>query len=271
MNGFSYAQQEARFTQYMFNRLYINPAYAGSENSFQAISLYRTQWVRFDGHPQTGLVSIDAPVNALRGGLGGTFWFDKIGQEKTIGIKVAYAFKIPIGKGNLNLGIDGGFSNLSSRRWNSNTYSYTKYDLSLGGYYYRDKFYAGISATNILQTKYTFDSYYYERRQYYLMTGYNFNINSNFSVEPSLLINSDAASTRADINITFHIWNDYWLGATYRASDAVALMGGVKLNRFRFSYSYEFYTSIIRRYSSDSHEISLAYLISQTEDTVLPE
>ena len=90
-------------------------------------------------------------MRALRVGLGGTVWFYKLGLEKTIGMKVAYAFKIPIGKGNLNLGIDGGFSNLSSTAWNYIAYSYTKYDLSLGGYYYRDKFYAGISATHILQ------------------------------------------------------------------------------------------------------------------------
>src|SRR5687767_14316517 len=106
----SFGQQDPQFSQNMFNRLYVNPAYAGSSDGICATLLYRNQWTGFDGAPKTGVLGVDAPINALHGGLGlSVMAADEIGLENTLLVTLAYAFRFNIGQGNLALGVDAGF------------------------------------------------------------------------------------------------------------------------------------------------------------------
>ena len=105
------AQQEPQFSQNMFNILPVNPGYAGSSDAICATLLYRNQWVGWAGTPKTMLLSVESPVKLLRGGLGLTVFSDKLGLEKTSGVKLAYAYKVDIGPGQLGIGVHAGMIN----------------------------------------------------------------------------------------------------------------------------------------------------------------
>ena len=262
----AFAQQDPQFSQYMNNRLFINPAYAGSEGALQASTIYRAQWLGFKGLPEAGVFSIDGPVKALRGGLGGSFVFDRIGQQSSYKFKMAYAYKIPIGKGNLNVGAAGSVTQMGIRGLASSPL----FNFSLGAYYYREGFYAGFSGTNIfndeLQLTDSWGSFTYRTsRHYYFTSGYNIEVSENLSIEPSLLYKTDAASTRVDITALIHLWEIASVGASYRVDEGVALIAGLNINNFKLRYSYNITTSLLRKYSSGSHEISLGYLFNRKQ------
>ena len=104
------AQQEALYTQYMFNTLAINPAYAGSRNVASATALYRAQWVGIPGAPKTTTVTLDAPIDSKKIGLGIQVYDDEIGITKNTGAFVSYAFRIQMDEGTLSMGLQGGIS-----------------------------------------------------------------------------------------------------------------------------------------------------------------
>ena len=110
----AFAQQDAQFTQNFMNRLAVNPGYAGINGSICAFTLYRTQWVGFDGQPQTGLLSLDAPIGAKKNmGLGLTIQTDKLGYMNNFYGKLAYSYHLPLGPGKLGLGLEAGAINNS--------------------------------------------------------------------------------------------------------------------------------------------------------------
>ena len=208
----TFAQQEPQFTQYMYNKLYFNPAYAGSEYKLQATGVFRKQWVGFNGAPLTGVLAVDAAVDALHGGIGGTFFYDAIGLIRTTGFKVAYAYKTNIGNGILQSGLDVGLINslfLGSKAnsFDPNDPSIPDEDVrenvlnfGIGSYYYLDNFYAGLSITNLF--KHTFkDVNIRLKRHYYGIAGYDIVIDSVFSIQPSILIKSDGSK-----QIVEHEW-----------------------------------------------------------------
>ncbi|MBL7892120.1 MAG: PorP/SprF family type IX secretion system membrane protein, partial [Bacteroidia bacterium] len=106
--GASFAQQDAQFSQNMFNKLSINPGFAGTNKAICATALYRQQWVSFPGAPKTGLISIDAFVNPVHGGLGLTVCSDQLGFDKTLIAKAAYSYHMVVGPGTLGIGLEAG-------------------------------------------------------------------------------------------------------------------------------------------------------------------
>ena len=256
----AFGQQEAQFSQNMFNKLAMNPAYAGSKKAICATGLIRQQWAGFkdpEGNsvaPRTFLISLDSPVRFLHGGLGATIYNDEIGFEKNTGAKLSYAYRINIGKGNLAFGAQVGFLDKSV--------DFSKFKLLddgdpvfmskgeesvfltdyAGGIYYQipDKFYAGISASLLTQAGGTIGSAEtMNRTHYYLMSGYNISVSgsSGLVINPSVLVKTDWYSAQYDIN-TLMIFNDkYWGGISYRVEDAIAVIFGMQYRDFRIGYS----------------------------------
>jgi type IX secretion system PorP/SprF family membrane protein len=110
----SWGQQDPQFSMYMFNRMVLNPAYAGARGALNLTAVGRSQWVGIDGHPNTFTLSGDAGVNALHGGVGAHLMYDEIGPIQTIGLKAAYAFRFDFGKERgegpaLQIGLSPGF------------------------------------------------------------------------------------------------------------------------------------------------------------------
>ena len=276
----SFAQQDAQFSHNMFNKLAVNPGYAGTSMAYCATVLYRNQWMGFPGAPKTLLFSGDAAVEAIHGGLGLTIFSDKLGFDNTFSGKLAYSFNYPLGPGVLGLGLEVGMmqksltgtwippQTLADASIPVNGTKNTTWDMGFGAYYSTDKLYFGLSSTHIPQTdfkgasgaaNYSFDMV----RHYYILAGYDFPLGSSFDLKPSVFIKSDATTTQYDVNM-LALWNKMiWVGASYRHTDAIVALIGFqkdmgKMN-FKVGYSYDVTTSDIKSYSSGTHEILLNF------------
>ena len=165
----SYAQQDAMYTQYAFNALALNPAYAGSRNNvLNATALYRRQWIGIEGAPETQTLSFDMPVNEKRVGLGVQFFNDKIGITKTTGAYASYAYRIEMENGNLALGLQAGMTNFradfTSVALNTGSPTDPAFSENInkflpnfgaGVYFNTDRFYVGASVPHLFNNKLT--------------------------------------------------------------------------------------------------------------------
>jgi len=281
-----FAQQEAQVSHNMFNNMAINPGYAGMRDAICATAILRQQWVGFTdadgnkGAPQTNLISIDAAIRPLRGGLGMTIIQDKLGFEKNIGVKFGYNYHLPIGPGRLGLGLQVGFLNkeidfskfkpidatdplLASKAKETTMIT----DISFGAFYQiPQKLYFGLSSSQMLQSdgtlqgsKATLDL----KRHYYVVAGYHYPLpmNPTFEIMPSVLVKSDIASTQIDINALVKYNNQFWAGVSYRETDAIVAMVGATFKDINIGYAYDITTSAIgqNKRSSGSHEVMLGY------------
>ena len=276
---FSFAQQDPQVSHYMYNQMATNPGYAGSTGSICGTLLGRQQWVGFEGAPKTNVLSVDGPVKLLHGGLGLTVATDKQAFENNFFGKLAYAFRMPLGdEGNLGIGLEAGMYNKSiNGNWKSTTdfntdpaipigkNGATTFDLGLGVHYHTPKFYVGLSSSHLNQGKIKKDKLDFEvARHYYVTAGYNYEINQEFTLRPSVLVKSVSSSTQLDVNVNVLYNNLIWAGVSYRLSDAIVPMVGFQKafnakSAFKIGYAYDVTTSRIKGYSSGSHELMLGF------------
>lgn len=274
----SFAQQDPQFSQYMFDRLSINPGVAGTAGNICMTALLRQQWTGFDGAPKTGLINLHAPINKISSGVGLSVYFDELGQEKSTAVRLHYSFHRRLGAGTLGIGVYGGLMSRSlGNQWVSvdpvaddaaipdNGSNDSGFDLGAGLYYVNPKFWLGISSTQLPQTQLENVSIQ-NARHYYVQAGYNWDITPNkWQLQPSILLKSDAASTQLDINAMLLYTKMIWLGVSYRTEDAIVPMIGYQKeaangkSSFRIGYSYDLTTSELKNYSSGSHEVMLNY------------
>jgi type IX secretion system PorP/SprF family membrane protein len=282
------AQQDAQFTQNMFNKLSVNPGSAGNNGGICATLLHRTQWTGFEGHPQTSLFSADARIS--KHGIGLTVFQDKLGIESSFVGKLAYSYHVILGPGELGIGLEAGIINKSFGSDfiaiddytqdpsipNANTSSMT-FDAGFGLYYsIKNKMYVGISTLHIPEseltdvanvgdtTNGTSGLSFLQSRHYYIMAGYDWDINNDkkWVVKPSILAKTDAASTQLDVNAIVLYNNLVWGGVTYRVQDAIAGLVGVyvpKVTGLKIGISYDYTTSSLNNYSSGSLEFMINY------------
>lgn len=279
--GTSFAQQDPQFSQYMFDRLSINPAVAGTTGQLCMTALLRQQWTGFEGAPKTGLFNVSAPINKISSGIGMSVYLDELGQQKSTFARLHYSFHRRIGAGILGIGVYGGMgSHTLGRNWiardpvaddtsiPANGASDGGFDLGAGIYYTTPKFWVGLSSTHLPETE-LLDVSIKMRRHYWVQAGYNYEIggDSKYVLQPSTLIKSDGNSTQVDLNATFLYNSMVWLGVSYRTEDAIAPMIGYMYepangkSMVRIGYSYDVTTSRLRNYSSGSHEIMVNYCV----------
>ena len=272
----AFAQQDPQFSQNMFNKLYVNPAFAGSSEAICLHALYRAQWVNFDGAPKTFVFGADAPLLNNKAGIGLSVSSDKIGFENTLMGKLAGAYHFGLG-GSAKLGvgldfdflqhsIDGTFippdgNTVIDPAIPTKSVSGTAFDMGGGLYFHSEKLYIGVSATHLLESKVDLDKFKKEfKRHFYGMIGYSFDLSPSLALKPSIFVKNVTDNTTADFNLNLHINNRFWIGASYRTEDAfVALLGLNITEKLRLGYSYDFTTSNIKKYSDGSHEIMLGY------------
>jgi type IX secretion system PorP/SprF family membrane protein len=270
------AQQDAQYTQYMYNTINVNPAYAGSRGVMSIFGLHRTQWVGLDGAPVTNAASINTPINNSNIGVGLSFVNDKIGptNENAISADVSYTvktsetFKLSFGiKGTANLfnldvnklnpqdAGDPQFQNLD------NTFTP---NIGAGVYFHSDKMYVGLSVPNFFETKRYSDNdvaINAERMNFYLIAGYVFDLSYNLKFKPALLTKAvEGAPLQVDVSANF-LYNDkFMLGAAWRWDAAVSAMAGFQVTDGLFiGYGYDHETTRLRRFNSGSHEIFLRF------------
>ncbi|MCX2473200.1 type IX secretion system membrane protein PorP/SprF [Pedobacter sp. MC2016-05] len=275
----SWAQQDAMYTQYMFNTLAINPAYAGSRNVISATALYRNQWTGIDGAPRTGTLTVDAPIMNKRLGIGFQVFSDKLGVTQTTGGSAALAYRIRLEKGSLAFGIQTSMSHFNARYSSIslggnqsfdpafvNDASKVLFNVGTGVYYNSDKFYLGLSAQDLLTNKLNNsgngDALQASQVPHLFLTaGYVFPLSSDFKLKPSFLIKGvKGAPIEADLNASLWIKDVLAIGAGYRSSaDIAALLEVQATPQLRFGYSYDRSTTQLRNFNSGSHEIMLRY------------
>jgi type IX secretion system PorP/SprF family membrane protein len=269
-NGF--AQQDPQLSMNMFNRMAVNAGYAGTTGSICATAIGRNQWMGFEGNPSTFVLNLDAPINALKGGLGLSIMSDQIGVEKSVQAKLAYSYHYKLADGILGGGLDigiinktlgGGLNPLQTGDQSipSSELSATAFDVGIGAYYTSQKFYAGISANHLPQSTFDMGSVQYKSRMHlYFMGGYNLQLaNPDLMVVPSIFV-KNAASTQLDLNCNVHYKSRYFGGLSYRMQDAVVVMlGGNVWKDLKLGLAYDVNTSKLNPYNNGTLEFMLNY------------
>ena len=273
----SYAQQDAQFTQYMYNTINVNPAYAGSRGALSIFALHRTQWVGLDGAPVTNAVSINTPINGSNLGLGVSLINDKIGpaNENTISADLSYTiptsetFKLSFGvKGTANL-FNLDVTKLDPKdAGDESLQNYNKFSPNIGAgiYLHSDKAYLGLSIPNFIQTNRYDDNdvrIFKEKINYYLIGGYVFDLNQDIKFKPALITKMvEGAPLQIDVSGNFMFSEKFVVGVAYRWSAALSGMVGFQVSDGLYiGYGYDRETTNLKNYNSGSHEIFLRYEI----------
>ena len=271
------AQHSPLYSQYMFNGLVINPAYAGSRDGLSVTALHRDQWTGIEGAPSTQTVSAHALLKNSKVGLGLVLYADQIGVTAQKGVACNYAYRLRAGNGHLAFGLSAGASVVRSA-WTSLSLTETGDavfqqdtrgswvpNAGAGFYYHTERMYAGLSVpamlTNIIDAsgKNVIDR---DPRSYNVMatSGVLFAL-EDIKIKPSLLLKYLHASPfQYDINTSIYIRDMIEIGASYRSGDAVTGLVAYNISKqLRAGYAYDHTLSPMRSYSKSSHEFMLQY------------
>lgn len=278
------AQQDAQYTQYMYNTLAVNPAYAGSRGVFSITGLHRSQWVGLDGAPTTQTLNFNTPVSN-RVGVGLSIVNDEIGNgtNQDTYFDAVFSYTVPTSdEGKLSFGLKAGghllnidFTKLANYQMDLNATGQSDIDkkfspnFGAGVYYHTDKFYAGLSVPNFLKTEHfdnsgTNNSFLAtERMNWYLITGYVFDLSSNTKFKPALLFKAvKGAPLQADASLNFMFNEKFTLGAAYRWDAAVSAMAGFQISdQFMIGLAYDKETTELGNtaFNDGSFEVLLRY------------
>lgn len=272
----SYAQQDPQYTQYMYNTINVNPAYAGSRGVVSIFGLHRTQWVGLDGAPVTNTLSVNSPVGK-NVGLGLSFVNDRIGamDENSICVDFSYTIKasethklafglkgtadilnVDYTKLNIQSSTDPSYQNNIENRFMPN--------VGVGMYWYSDKSYIGLSVPNLLES----DQYDHnviavskEKIHYYLIGGYVFDLSYNLRFKPATMVKATAgAPLQVDLSANFLFAEKFTAGVAYRWDAALSALVGFQITNGLFAgYSYDMDTTKLADYNSGSHEVFLRF------------
>lgn len=273
-----FAQQDSQYTQYMYNTVNINPAYAGSREALSIFLLHRNQWVGLDGAPVTNAASIQTQVGNSNFGAGLSFVNDKIGPSNENAISADLAYHIQISNNyKLALGLKGtaNLFNLDVNKLNiydQNDPQFqnlsTKFSPNIGAglFLYSENTYIGLSVPNFFETNHYNDNdiaITKERMHYYFIAGHVFEFNPNFKFKPALLTKLvQGAPLQVDVTANFLINEKFTIGAAYRWDAAVSGLVGFQVSNSIFiGYGYDMETTKLSNYNSGSHEIFLRFEI----------
>ncbi len=273
------AQQDPMLTQYMFNGFFLNPAYAGSHDYWTSTVSYRSQWTGadFEGAPRTAIVAVDGPIRGKNTGLGFIMTNDRLGVTNTTSFMGSYAYHLKLNKKQkLSFGINAGVMQYSANLndvliWDEEDEVYANRlnkllpRIGTGIYYYSDRHYVGVSIPTLLAyedgSEFSVDisKASFLRRHYLLTAGVIFDVSEKVKFKPSILMKYvNNAPLEADINFSTIFDDKFWVGASYRSGDAVALIFEYQSNNFfRIGYSYDITFSGLRNYQNGSHEIMI--------------
>lgn len=276
-----FAQQDPMYTKYMFNKLVINPAYAGSKDRASAIMLYRAQWTGFEGAPKTAAFSIHSPLSgeASKVGLGLSIVNDIIGISNDTEITGHYAYRTKLGRGRLSMGLSAQIKRRQMDWTNTNptiqddpSIPFVDTDIFLpnfgvGFYYDTDYFFASLSAPRLLQNKLDFNgnsvsftSEARQKRHYYGMLGGIFQVNPDILFKPSILAKFEPASPfELDINMSVLFYETFWLGGTWRSGDSFDVIVHFFIKDMRIGYAHDFTLTRLNAHHNGSHEIMIGF------------
>jgi type IX secretion system PorP/SprF family membrane protein len=281
------AQQDPMFTQYMYNPVTINPAYAGSSGTLNFTAMNRQQWVGIDGAPTTMTLSINSPFIGYNVGVGLSLIYDVIGPTKETGIFADYSYHLKMtSRIKLAFGLKGGvniretnLTNLIGSVNENNLALYSKLYLpnfGIGSYLYSDRFYLGLSIPEMLQNSLSDDPNNLqlqnkEERHYFFTGGFVIDAGENIRFKPSTTVRIvNGAPVNVELSADFILHDKVWLGAMYRNDGSIG--GMVKFNitdQLSLGYSYDVTESALRYYSQGTHEIFISYDVAFRNKKIL--
>ncbi|WP_202702689.1 type IX secretion system membrane protein PorP/SprF [Flavobacterium sp. UGB4466] len=272
------AQQDAQYTQYMYNTININPAYAGSRGTLSVFGLYRAQWVGLEGAPKTSAFSINTPINDSNLGIGVSLVNDKIGASDKSSLSTDFSYTVQTSDNfKLSFGLKGTVSlfNLDTNRLNpadlddphlQNLNNVISPNIGAGVYWHSDKAYIGLSAPDFIVTNYYDNNevaIFKNKINYYLMGGYVFNLSAynNIKFKPAVLTKiTQGAPLQVDVSGNFMFNDKFMVGIAYRWDAAFSTMAGFQLTDGMYiGYGYDLESSKLNNYSNGSHEIFLRF------------
>ncbi|NMH86422.1 PorP/SprF family type IX secretion system membrane protein [Flavivirga algicola] len=282
------AQQDPQYTQYMYNTMSVNSAYAGQREVLSITGLYRTQWVGIEGAPKTITFGAHAPLRNKRLGLGLNLVSDQLGPASETYVDVNFSYTIPINEitdTELSFGLKGGF-HLLDTDWSKGIFQYPDRlfndNLNLfsptvgaGVYLHSEKWYVGLSVPNFFRTEHydgIQESVATERLHYFLIGGYVFDVNENTKLKPAVLVKGvSGAPLIADLSLNALFNDKFTLGLGYRWDDAVSGLAGFQVSDGLFiGYAYDLTTTGLSNYNSGSHEIMLRFELQQLGRIISP-
>ena len=283
-----FAQQDAQYTQYMYNTININPAYAGSRGVMSVFGLHRTQWVGLDGAPTTNTFSFNTPISNSNLGVGFSLVNDRIGPTSDNTISADISYTIPMNEVyKLSFGVkaSGNIFNLDTDKLDpsnpidpnlQNFNNEFSPNFGAGVYLHSDKLYLGLSVPNFLQdSKYNDNevAVFQERMNFYFIGGYVFDVSPSIKFKPAVLTKMVTGSPlQVDASANFLFFDKFMLGGAYRWDAAVSALAGFQVTDGLFiGYSYDMETTQLRRYNSGSHEVFLRFeLFNKVSKMVSP-
>jgi len=297
-------QQDAQFSQYMFNGIYINPAYAGYKEQLNVHAFYRNQWTGITGAPKTMSLAVDAIANDGNVGLALQISSDRLGAQRNQSVYGNYAYRIRmnsdgsarfafgLGFGAVQLGIDGAKLNPNDPEVNQplGFESTTLPDAKAGIYFSNNRFYAGLSVDNLVSQYFDIEHYAFipqPKPHYYLTAGVLLPLNQGVLLKPSFLLKDDRGGpTSLDLNAFVILANKFWIGGSYRTgvhlydkdylqknlnqlNSGVLAVQFLPTENFRIGYAYDFSIGPLQGYSAGTHEVSISYLFNRKSTRML--
>ena len=291
----STAQQDAQYTQWMFNKLSLNPAYAVSSDYACASCLHRSQWVGLEGAPVSQSLNVRVPFFKKRAGIGLSINHDRIGPTNSWQVSGIYAYRLDFGNDRkLGIGLQGTirsyrvkFSETTALESGdgdlpTTDQSRTIPNFGLGLYYYTPKYFVGLSIPHLLEGDLTFfdnglnnTDFSREEVHAFLMAGVVFDLNDAIKLKPSVLLKYvKDAPFDADIHASLIFYDTFWAGATYRLGgignsfgESLDVVLQLQLSRaFRLGFAYDFTLSKVRDYSNGTFEVVLDYCLNPGND-----
>ena len=282
------AQQLPQFTQYMYNTISINPAYAGSRETLSVVGLHRSQWVGLEGGPTTQTLSIHTPLRNEKIGLGLSIINDELGYENLSYIYGDFSYTIQTSeKAKLAFGLKAGFTSYSldpeyrqsqiddptirgiEDRWSPN--------IGAGVYWNTNRWYLGLSAPRILTTNNNREEGYQalERISYYFTGGYVFDLGESTKFKPAMLLKAtNGAPLSFDVTANFLFNEVFWIGGSCRINERASAIGGIAdfqiSKQFRIGYAYEYPLSDLRPYTSGTHEVLIMFEVFKSKRVKSP-
>jgi type IX secretion system PorP/SprF family membrane protein len=292
------AQTEAMYSQYLFNKLVLNPAYAGSREGVCAVLIYRNQWTGIEGSPKTMLATFHSVSPNRKYGFGGNLFNDKLGIINSYTFNGNFAYRFFIGKSVLALGLNGGLS-YTSANINDLT-AYQQGDIAgfdaMGkaqiipnagaGIYFKNKRLAiGLSVPQIFNNRLLknvetpLSNHYYFTFDYLINVGKQYNLQGQkVSLVPSLLIKFvPATNFHVDFNMSLVLYSQFWIGFGYRSDNSLIFSAQYSLNKFvknsstsfRLGYSYDLANKAYRAQSAGTHEILFMFDLARNKNKIL--
>jgi type IX secretion system PorP/SprF family membrane protein len=289
ISSIGFAQQLPQFSQYMYNTISVNPAYAGSRETLSVVGLHRSQWTEINGGPTTQTISVHSPLTNDKIGIGLSVINDSPGFENFLYAYADFSYTIDVGnETELAFGLKGGFTHYNldevflmnpdvlndpffgnyTDKWNPN--------VGAGVFLHKDVWYLGLSAPRLINNDYNLDNddssginfLASERISYYLTGGYVFGLSDVVKLKPSFLVKAtNGAPISIDFNANVFLYDKFEIGGSYRYNDntgALAAMAGFQVAKgLMIGYAYDHYISDIRPYFGGTHEVMLRFELSQ--------